>query len=526
MIPGPNLGQIGLVPDQPPQKIPLGGWERGFNIRFKSGYMSRIKEPSLSIDTEPAQAGEWMVLYEDGTTGRQIYASEGKLYRLNLASTAWEDVTNSTIVTYSAGTWQGFQFGTSVIMNNGVDPPQILYAGATEFKTIPNWGLVTVGGGQVQKTVTCASIRPYGDYLVAMDVTIDGTRSQNAVWTSAPAIIDNVTDDSEMPSWDYADPAVLATLNYIGVEYGPVIDGLKLNNYFFVYTRESAHIFQLVGGQFVFANRQVLPYGIACLGALASFDNYHLCVGPASIYAHDGSMRKEIADNRISDDFYANLASVDTIRCEENLDTREIHILFDSFVGKQYLIYNYDESLFSMGQATVNGEDVVCMAYGFAPTGESESYDTITTTYETEDRTYDQMASESKIRRMFWLTAGSVYLAEDNYAFDSQKEYFVERFGWDFSELSPEMTTNKIKSLETIIPHIQGTASTRFTISSSETLGTDAQIQEILDYDPATDYKIDPRISGRWLGFRIDVTSEGQWEMSSMDYDMKAVHGR
>lgn len=524
MVQGVNLGQLGLLPDQPSQKIPLGGWSSGRNVRFKDAYIRRIAEPDVLLPT--VLPGEWLQLYEDTSGPRQVYASQGRLYRRNIAGDAWEDVTNPLVGTHSDGTWQSFQFGTSVVFNNGVEPPQILYSNASNFVDLPNWGLVSVNGTPTQQTWTCRSIRSYGVYMVAMDITINGMRSQNAIISSDPAIVDNVTQDSEMPSWDYASPATRATLNYIGVEHGAIVDGLELNNNFIIYTRESAHIFQLVGGQFVFSNRKILPYGLSSLGAVQSFKNYHFVVGPSSIYVHDGSTERDVADGRISRNFYDNLLSFESVRCVENQEFNEIHVLFSSVTGKQYLIYNYNENTFSYGDATVEGDPVVCMAYGLAPPSDVETFQTVTTSFATETRTFAQMGSDGETREMFWLTANNLHIAESQFTRDSGKEYYVDRFGWDFSEVAPPLTTEKVKSLSTVVPHVQGPAFTQVTVYAAETLKNDANKTESNIFDPDRDYKIDFHIAGRWLGLRVDILGTGSWEMSSMDYDVKAVYGR
>ncbi len=520
MVQGPDLGRLGLIPDQPPQKIPLGGWESARNVRFDGGYVRRIKEPTQLLAT--IEDGEWLQLYEDTNGPRQVYASSGKLYRRTLDGLSWQDVTNIARVSYADGEWQSFQYGTSVVFNNGVEPPQILYANANSFVDLPNWGLV--GGAQGQ--VTCKALRLFGVYMVAMDLTIDGVRSQNGVWTSGPAIIDNVSQDSEMPSWDYTDPGSLSVLNYIGVEYGAIVDGLSLNNNFIVYTRESAHVLQLTGGQAVFSNRKAIPYGLVSLGAAAAFNNLHFCIGPSAIFVHDGSTVREIADQKINREFYTNLSNLGNMRCTENQEFKEVHTLFDSIEGRGYLIYNYEDDNFSFGEAVVEGVPVVCMSYGLAPPGNVETYNTITTTYAQETRTYAQMGSDGQERKMFWLTANDLHVAESVNTSDSTKSYFMTRDGWDFSEMAPSMTTDLQKSLETVIPHINGSAPTQITVTSAENLRSSTVSQEVVQYDPTTDYKADFRITGRWMGIRIEITGDGSWEMSSMDFDVKAVYGR
>ena len=518
------LGVVGLVPDQPEQIIPVGGWTEGLNLRFNDGYVERIREPDSIISTEASQSGEWLQLYEDDNGPRVVYASEGKLYRLNLTGDAWEDVTNTTIGTYADGEWQSFQYGTSVVFNNGVNPPQILYANTAEFRDLPNWGVLTSG----TVTVTCRSIRPYRDYMVAVDCTIDGVRSPNAVWSSGPALIDNVTQDSEMPSWDYESPASLSVLNYVGVEDGPLIDGKELSNNFILYTGTSGHQMQLVGGTFIFSFRRVLDYGLIGVGAVADFNNFHFCVGPSTLYIHDGSSVRQIADARVQDSFFRGLANFDGIKCEENLEFKEIHTLFNSVSGRGYLVYNYKDDNWTIGQAEVEGDECRCMSYGTRADFNNETWDSIATTWAAENRSWSQMNKgiDAVQRAMYWLTDGALHEAEVLNSSDTQKQYYIARGGLDFSSLDASMTTEKSKTLDGVIPHINGQALTQFTFSYSDNLNTASVSSDIATYDPVNNYKVDTRINGRWLGIRMDLISDGDWRLSSMDYDLEVPYDR
>lgn len=519
-VSSPQLGRLGILPDMPQQVLPFGAWRDARNVRFNDGSIERIKDPEVVLDTSNAK---WLQLFDDGIAPSEVYASDTKLFRRNTGTNTWEDVTNTARGDYTAGgEWHSFQYGTSVVFNNGIDPPQILFANTNEFVDMPNWGVVS----GAQSTVSCRALRLFGVYMVAMDVTIDGKRSRNAVWTSDPAVIDNISTADEMPSWDYADPATRSTLNYIGVEYGPIIDGLELNNNFMVYTRQTCHILQLVGGTFVFNNRKVLPYGIVSLGAVAAFNNFHFCVGPANLYVHDGSTDRPIADGKVNDDFYKRLADFENIKCTEIQQFKEIHTLFNEADNRAYLIYNYQENTFSYGDARIGSDPVQCIAYGIRPPRDLVTYETVNTTYETETRSYEDLETSGEKRATSWLARTCLYIAEQSILLDPTKDYYVDRDEIDFSEINAALTTEKSKSLHHVVPHIDGSATARFIFDASQSLGASPHKTQVFDFDPVNQYKIDPRLTGRWLSYRIEITGNGMWRVSSMDYDIESTDDR
>jgi hypothetical protein len=81
--------------------------------------------------------------------------------------------------------------------------------------------------------------------------------------------------------------------------------------------------------------------------------------------------------------------------------------------------------------------------------------------------------------------------------------------------------------LYTVYPHITGSAATQFTFGWSETIGAQSisGIEEV-SYDPTTDYKADTRTAGRYISTKIELVGDGDWRMSSLDFDLKIEYGR
>lgn len=471
-----------------------------------------------------------------------------RLYRLDLDGVTWLDVTNQTDYAggYSeSGEWQSFQWGQAVVFNNGVDVPQILLPNATQFKNLANWGFI----GGIQKVVTAKVIRPFRNVMISMGITTDGTLDENEINWSDPQLVADGQDFVYEPSWDYSDPTVIAGRNYIGIDQGPLVDLLPLGNRVMFYTGQSAHIMTPVGGRALFkVDDAQFEYGLVSMGAVSAYENMHFCVSPKTMYIHDGVRVKLIGEARIDRTFYDSgvKTSLKNVFCEEDIRLQEIHVVFDAAEGDRgYIIYNYRDDNWSFGQCFItdgaNREQTVHMEYGQlagegagAVTWDGLDPQTWADLTGQTWASFGGQAGESPGRVMYWFTDTGLWASDANFARDENKEYFIEHTNIDFSELDPSLTTEKIKHIETIIPHIDSSvrgeipAVTQFTLRSGQSLkSAPSESEEIQIFDVnAEQYKMDFRISGRWLAMRIDVIGPGQWRLSTMDYDMEALYGR
>ena len=72
----------------------------------------------------------------------------------------------------TVGNWTGTIYNGLPILCNGIDDPQALATtGASAFSDLPNW----ISNG------TCKTIKAYGNYLMALNLTEGGTNLPNKV---------------------------------------------------------------------------------------------------------------------------------------------------------------------------------------------------------------------------------------------------------------------------------------------------------------------------------------------------------
>ena len=186
----PAVGGQGLIRDQLPQELDQSAWSDAQNIRFAEGSAWRFLGDTQVLDA-PAVTPYWIGAYNTTATRYIVHAG--------LAAVYVDDGSTRTDITGTAPTggvddrWTGGTLNGVLILNNGVDKPQ--YWGgnvANNLATLTNW----------DANHLCAVMRPYRNYLVALDVTKSGTRYPHMVKWSSPA------EPGTVPaSWDEADPA-------------------------------------------------------------------------------------------------------------------------------------------------------------------------------------------------------------------------------------------------------------------------------------------------------------------------------
>jgi len=318
-IPLRKFGAYGVVSDTMGESLPIGTWSDALNVRFTGIELQKMLEPVLEAEFTPSGA-VWFQPWSDGLSSHMAVATSTNLYmwQANDADSGAFLLATRDSGTYNeSGHWQSFEWGDTVIFNNGKDIPQIYDPGIGKFKDLPNWGIIssaedlTFNADPTKDTgARCKVLLPYKNFLVALG-TSEGQFSPNTVWwsdaTSLSTYKEGLGDLKGPPSWDYESPSTLSGKQEIGVGEGELTWGATLNENLIIYSLASATAMQAVGGTQVMSFRRLFNKGAASLHCAAEFNNRHFVVSRDQLYVHDGSTVQLIAKDRVEDEFFKRL---------------------------------------------------------------------------------------------------------------------------------------------------------------------------------------------------------------------------
>ncbi len=151
-------------------------WSNGLNVRFKNGKVIKALGhepifpaptpifsllPYLAQNTPFWFLGAAQSIYRtEGTTALNVSRLSGGVYHAD-----------------KDHAWNGGSLSQVAVWNNGIDNPQIMYPNASNFQDLPNWPTLT----------QAKIIRPFKNYLIALNVTKNSVNFPSLVKWSSPA---------------------------------------------------------------------------------------------------------------------------------------------------------------------------------------------------------------------------------------------------------------------------------------------------------------------------------------------------
>lgn len=348
MVPVATAGKIGVNKDLSQHELPIEAWTDALNIRFLDGLAHQAFGYS-EYYTSMAVVPYHIMPVSISAVPYWIYASKEKLYcttqtagvsvHTNLTrQTAGVDVDYAAV----ANSWTGSLLSGIPIMNPGnvVDPPQQWDLNtANNFTALANWPASTYA----------KSLRSFGPYLIAMNITEGANNYPFMVWWSHPA------DPGSVPSsWDYTSTIVEAGRYDIGDGYGQIVDGLQLQDFFMIYRERSIHKVEWIGGNAIFRFSKVLgDSGAMNRNCIVEVLGQHVVLTSSDIIVHDGFNFNSILDKQMRRWLFLNIDSTNANKCFvfKNTFFNEVYICFPQ-VGSTYcdraVVWNYVDKTVSV----------------------------------------------------------------------------------------------------------------------------------------------------------------------------------
>lgn len=430
--------------------------------------------------------------------------------------------------------------------NRGDWPPQYFGPESTVFAPIPNQ----------ESKWTCRSLRAFGDFLIALNVTKPPTwvspfSGVTVVGGSLPNLFkwsDVVLEGNTPGSWDPTNPNTSAGENPLEGLTSPIVDGLAMRNLFMVYSETEIWAVEQTGTQSVFQFQQAFSDGgLIAPNCVVEVAGVHYCFGPNDIYKHDGSEKVSIVDKRNRQSIFRNLNAKAAEQCFVQYIPHLDSILFayqtgDTFfsfrtpptegcnAGALYDISNDTWTFIDLpnvaGFAMANAD----MIYTYASVPSGSTYANFGGSYYDQQNTFRKSAvavsasstdagiTQNRLLGYDFMDVG--WLAF-NYEPEVNTQAFVERTGIALDQLGSNLATYKrLRRIFPLVASLNPNVQVQVQIGYSNTPAGAVTWGPVQSFDPATQYKVDTITGGRYLAIRFLIPTPADFEIAGFDADV------
>lgn len=535
-LPIRDLGAVGVITDTDPFNLPFNAFTRAKNVRFVNNSVehSPIFRDVLDVGTTDNPEFVHGLFTQDGYDTTLVVTDTFKILEMQ----------NSTISTVYTGSqaanskpYTACSLANVEYVNRTDTAPVYRTPTGVNFSVLSNF----------VPSSTCNSLRSYGDFLIALNMTESGVTFPTRVRFSDLAL------SNQIPStWDASDLTNSAGFNDIVQMKTPIVDGLALNSNFFIYSSDQVWQMEFVGGAFIFNFRKIFDNcGVVNANCIVEHEGKHFVFDNDDIYMHDGLSKSSICDKRVRNYIFSGIDKSKISKCfvHLNKNLEEIYFCYHSgddlavFTDGDFCnraaVYNYRSDTWSFMDLpnTVSG--------GASNVNTVETYTNTALTYKGTGGTYHEQESQFA---QFSLMVSRAYTGayetistnrvvgidlvnKGNLARASVSEFnfpmVAERVGIDLDEAQIPLSGYKV--INRIYPQAS-------TVSSDPEIyfefGATNLATEVTNFNPgivfnmATEYKVDTRMSGRYLSYKVGTATPKDFALSGFDIDLQIVGRR
>ena len=536
LLPVRDVGSIGVVTDIRPASLPINAFTRAKNVRFDEGRVGRspvfraIKESlgfnprfTYAIPADASGGFAAIVLVSD--------TFDIKQYANGTVSSLQGSISTTSV---NASSMTGTSLADIAYINRRDQVPVYMLNGGSSFATLPNW----------DSSWRAESVRAYGDFLLALNLTENGTNYPSRVRYSNLALANSVPD-----SWDASDTTKSAGFNDLVQMKTGIVDGLTLGTNFIIYAKDQVWLMEFVGGAFIHNFRKLYSdCGVINHNCVAEVEGTHYVFDHDDIYVHDSHTRQSICDERVKSYIFNGLNTAKTDRCfvHHNPDLDEVMFCYVS--GDDMAEYTHGDrcnraAVFNYKNQTWSFTDLPNVASATVGTISSSAtyanttavYNTIGGTYYTQEAGYDNHSlfvgesnatdglTSDKLYGLDLSDSGSLSFPLDA---EANKSPYLERVGIDLDEMSP-LTGYKV--ISKVVPQVDTTNANKqfiFNFGAADLIGSATVYGPSITFNGSTDYKIDSREAGRYLSYKMSVPDNKDFNFLGFDVDIMTTGRR
>ncbi len=361
--------------------------------------------------------------------------------------------------------------------------------------------------------VRCGVIRSYGNSLIAGDLTETAAENyaSNAISVGdvirkLPGVIrtSDVAAPGNMPTnWNPFRNGANTADEFTLSGTGAVTDMAELQGVMYVYTNHSIHSIQKTNNNEIpyVVSPVTESYGANCIGAVKEYDGRHIVVGSDDVYMFSGNPGniQSIADLRVRHYLHGTSTTLnpDDIRIIRNRKYDELWFYTPSSNANnnEVLIWNYRTNAWTKRAQT----NIVCADVAPYSGNDNSSIPIIT----------------NAASVFYGDVPGNYTLKDGSTVYDS----YVER---ERLALTPEFDTEELSSIALLMSGSQDlNVELKGTARPQDETGVTNGSSFTFSY--ATDYKVDTRIQGRFLNYKIgdqSATTGAAWSLTNLQLEI------
>ena len=512
-----DVGQYGIVKDKPAYDLPINAWSDGMNVRAFENAIQKFTGHRQALGT-PTVAPYFLLPIKTTTDALWVYCGAAAVYATQGGlSGTHKNITRSSGA-YSAGTtaqnWSGLVFGGVGILNNGTDVPQqwsVDFSTPSLLTDLSNW----------QTGVTCKAISGFKNFLIALDVS----KTVGVTTTRYPRLFkwSHSSSSNAVPSsWDENSSSLDAGEYSLESTQGHILNAQALKDSLIITKEDGLWGASHIGPPFIFRFYEISQqFGALSKHSMVETELGVVIFGTDDIVLCDGQTVKSVTTRKMRRYIYNAIDATNYVNSFVVLNQPHSEVWFcfpqsGSTFADRAVTWNYKENTFGIrelpasahiSRGVVNPSDVVTWA-------ESGSWDS-------DLETWDSRIYNPAQNRLMLADAAStkMQLLDTTNQFDSTNyTAYIERTGLHLDDPS------QIKLVKKVHLNMEKTGDASGDIEVM--VGASNSPEEAVtwsgpySFDPETQNKIDTLVSGKYLGLRIQSSSNVGWRLNSYAMDV------
>ena len=528
-----KLGAEGLNTEVAITDLSPRQWNDALNVSFRKDSVYRsLGFQSAAVLGTPSATPYFLFQAKDAVQGNDyiIYAGLNKVYAIIGETNTHVNITRTTSTASSVGdinysatvnnAWQAGVINGIAVLNNGSDIPQ-KWTQALSTQRLLNLDGWTSAAGTLRARV----VRPFKNYLIALDVTKGTTRFPQMVKWSTSASAGNVP-----LFWDEADATRDAGEFELAETPDYCVDCLPLRDVNIVYKENTTWGMRFIGFPFIFQFYRIFSeFGVISRNCVAEFKDRHVVLTNDDVIIHDGQTFESIATKRVREDIFNTIDNDSKTNCFVFYDKKEAEVYIGIPTTSSYpdVLWVWNSRYNTWSKRELPSANSIAVNFGVV-TG--IAWNTISTFWDNYAGNWNAGSVQGGELVMISSDNNKIYSLNSGNTKDGVNMVSrILRDGVAWTDNSFEQNNSRLKILYSIRPEISASTSVQINVS----VGTQLKPTDTVDFSagipftPGQDEILYYNKLGRYFSFKFETNSGSSWELKSMAIDMElaGVHG-